>query len=660
MKWLRLRTASAAVPSEALTRPQLGWLIAASAAAYAPHIGQQPVWLLSACLLLLGLRALLWQQRRPTAPRWLLVALSVAALGAVLIAYRQIFGRAPGVALVALFLALKLNETHSRRDAHVLVQGALFLTFATFLTVQGMATTLLAALSAWISLAALCAATHGTRGVRDNLLRSGRLLLMAIPAMLVLFVLFPRISAPLWGLPLDAHAGRSGLSDSMAPGSIAQLSLSDEIAFRAKFDDAQPAQQDLYWRGPVLSQLEGNRWAISARTRHSFAALPYTPRNAQARYEITLEPHGKNWLFALDYPQSLPEGSTLSADYQLLARKAVIDRRRYAVESAPVPGLGRDEPAAILDETRALPRLGNPRARRFARELAARADTPRALVASVLSNFREQEFTYTLEPPLLGDDAIDEFLFDTRRGFCEHYAAAFVYLMRAAGVPARIVTGYQGGERNPVDGYIVVRQSDAHAWAEVWYADSGWTRIDPTAAIQPSRIERGLAQALPRGEPLPFMLRADFDMLRALRFRWDALANAYNQWVIGYDAVRQRELMARMGMRDADWQKLAFWLVGLGALLLAVYTLWALRQHAPRDPWLIAWRRVTRKLARRGLAQEAWEGPQAYCERVAAARGDLAAAMKQIAALYCAGRYGPAPDNTALTELRRLARHFKP
>ncbi|MBL8484111.1 MAG: DUF3488 domain-containing transglutaminase family protein, partial [Rhodocyclaceae bacterium] len=530
MKFWRLRAAGTAVPAEALNRAQVGWLIAASAAAYAPHIGQQPPWLIAACAALLGLRVLLWHLRRNTAPRWLLVVLSVAALGAVLLAYRQIFGRAPGVALVALFLALKLNETRSRRDAHVLVQGALFLTFATFLSVPGIVTTLLAAASAWVSLAALCAATHGTRSARDNLLRTGRLLLMALPAMLVLFVLFPRISAPLWGLPLDAYAGRSGLSDSMAPGSIAQLSLSDAIAFRVQFESGQPAQQELYWRGPVLSHFDGRRWSAAPRTRVTSFALPYAPRAPVTRYNVTLEPHGKNWLFALDYPQNLPEGSMLSGEYQLLARKAVTERQRYSVGSAPVPGLGREDMAALQDDARQLPTLGNARTRRFARELAARAANPRALAASVLAHFREREFTYTLEPPLLGDDTIDEFLFDTRRGFCEHYAAAFVYLMRAGGVPARVVTGYQGGELNPVDGYTVVRQSDAHAWAEVWYADGGWTRVDPTAAILPSRIETSLAQALPRGEPLPFMLRPGFDVLRALRLRWDALANAYKQW----------------------------------------------------------------------------------------------------------------------------------
>jgi transglutaminase-like putative cysteine protease len=276
-----------------------------------------------------------------------------------------------------------------------------------------------------------------------------------------------------------------------------------------------------------------------------------------------------------------------------------------------------------------------------------------------LEYFRRQPFVYTLSPPLLGDNGIDEFLFDTRRGFCEHFAGAFVFLMRAAGLPARVVTGYQGGEVNPVDGYLLVRQSDAHAWAEVWLAGRGWTRVDPTAAVAPNRIERGVVSALPEGDPLPFMVRTNLDWIRKLRFQWEALGNSWDQWVIGYNSDRQREVLTRLGMKQPDWQSMAASMAALTGAIMLGLAAWTIRQRARLDPAQRAWRLLSRKLSRVGLRRRPDEGPMAYSKRIRSAQPGLAEETSAIAGLYAAIRYGRDADASLQRDLMNRVRRLR-
>lgn len=277
----------------------------------------------------------------------------------------------------------------------------------------------------------------------------------------------------------------------------------------------------------------------------------------------------------------------------------------------------------------------------------------------MLDHFRKENYFYTLTPPLLGENSIDQFMFETRRGFCEHYASAFVFAMRAAGIPARVVTGYQGGERNPVDGYLIVRQSDAHAWAEVWLESKGWVRVDPTAAVAPNRIEAGLASAVPAGEPLPFLVRSDLSWLRQLRFRWEAVTNTWNQWVLGYDPVRQREVLARLGMREPDWKAMTAAMAVLCGLLLLGLTVWALHKRVRTDPTVRDWNNLSRKLSRIGLARQDWEGPADYAQRVALARPELSGPLRAITELYIDLRYGKLSGKMPRQKLREMIAELK-
>ncbi|HLO61906.1 MAG TPA: transglutaminase domain-containing protein, partial [Azonexus sp.] len=293
----------------------------------------------------------------------------------------------------------------------------------------------------------------------------------------------------------------------------------------------------------------------------------------------------------------------------------------------------------ILRRNLALPRNANPRSLTLAQGWRDSDNRPQAIIRQALALFAA-EFTYTLQPPLLGPNGIDEFLFQTRRGFCEHYAGAFVFLMRAAGIPARVVSGYQGGEFNPLDGYLVVRQSDAHAWAEIWLDGQGWVRVDPTSAVSPARIETGIADALPFGEPLPALVQWRADWLRALRYRWEAVNNAWNQHILGYDPQRQRELLSRLGLPDTDWRSLATLLGIACSVLVAAMLAWTLYQRPRRDPALQLWQKALLQLARRQVDCAPWETPMALAQRVREQRPDLAEAFQHVVDAYLQARYG--------------------
>jgi transglutaminase-like putative cysteine protease len=638
--------------SPSLSFRQTLWLLLAALAGTLPLVPSFPVWLTAGAGIALLLRAWLLWRRATLPPPWLLSFVAFTCAVGIHLQFHSLFGKDPGLAMLIGFLALKLLETRSVRDAYAVIYLGYFLILGSFLYSQTMPAAALAACAVFVITAALVNLNDDRRPVAATLRSSGLLLAHGVPFMLLLFVLFPRVAGPLWGLPGDAYSGYAGLSDTMSPGSISRLSLSDAIAFRVRFAQAPPPHATLYWRGPVLTLFDGRTWRVGDSAA-GLSLPPYRTGAGGIAYEVTLEPDNRRWLYALELPATLPEGGRMTADYQILTSAPVRARLRYSLVSQAGIQAGAGESPARLSDALQLPPEGNPRAREFAAELRRSAGGDAQVVAAMLANFRNAAFYYTLEPPLLGNDPVDEFLFDSRRGFCEHYAGSFVFVMRAAGIPARVVTGYQGGEINPVDGFLEVRQMDAHAWAEVWLAGRGWLRVDPTAAIAPQRVESSLAAALPAGEPLPLLIRADWSWLRDLRYRWDALGNGWNQWVLGYDPQRQVELMRRLGMRSPDWRSMTAVLsIGCGVLMLALAG-WALWQRPRRDPVLAAWNRLSRKLGRRGLARLPWEGPRQYAARVASVLPSLAGELGAIAEAYEGLRYGGIRGDSELRALRR-------
>lgn len=637
----------------------LAWILASLGLAIGPHLGHMPLWVGPLCLAL-GLWRVAAERGKTKLPnRGLLFALTVAATAGILAHFHTLLGRDAGVTLLVAMIALKLMEMKSSRDTMVVIFLSYFLVITGFLYSQSIPMALYLLLVVLVTTTAMIGYNDVNHGlsVRPRLRLAGSLLIQAVPLMLVLFVLFPRVP-PLWGLPKDAHAGMTGLSDSMSPGTISQLIQSEATAFRVKFDGAPPRPNARYWRGPVLWDYDGRTWATRTPLEDRPAQL--VPLSQALNYTVTLEPHNQRWLFALELPATLPPGSRASGDLQILTPSPVQHRLRYSAASHTRYRLGSELTKNERQRALHLPVETNPRTRKLAERWRNTLPNPQAITNEALAMFRNQAFIYTLSPPLLGQQAVDDFLFRTRRGFCEHYASAFVFLMRAAGVPARVVTGYQGGEMNPLGDYMIVRQSDAHAWAEVWLNQQGWVRIDPTAAVSPDRVESGIAASLPTAE-LPFALtRLDTAWLKRARLSWDLLNNNWNQWVLGYGHERQRSFLSRFHASLASWQGMTVALVaGIAALLLGI-ALWML-WHAPRrgtDPVQAAYQTYCARLARRGIAKPAHEGPADFALRAVRQRPDLAPQIERITQLYIHLRYGRQRETAR--ELQQAVRHFRP
>ncbi|MGH8686433.1 MAG: transglutaminase TgpA family protein [Burkholderiales bacterium] len=635
---------------------ELAALLASLVLVVAPHALRMPWWL---SVLVAGLYAwrvavaLGWAE---TPSRWLLLLVAVLCIAVVYLEYRTLFGRTTGIVLLGVFSGLKLMEMRSHRDAAVIAFLCYFLVMTNLMYTQSIPTALLMLVALVAITATLVGLAAPRRPARANLATAGLLLAHAAPAALVLFLLFPRVEGPLWALPQDAYAGLTGLSDTMSPGNLSLLAQSDAIAFRAEFEGDPPPPRERYWRGPVLWDFDGRTWRMGPGW-----VEPLDPPRGSGRYDytVTLEPHNRTWLFALERVASLPRRSRLTNDGMVVSAEPVRTRLRYDAASVAHPDPEPLEREGSLRRALVLPAQGNPRARALAERWRRESAGPADIVSRAIDYFRDSRLAYTLEPPLLGRDTVDEFLFDTRAGFCEHFASSFVFLMRAAGVPARVVTGYQGGEVNYVDRVITVRQSDAHAWAEVFLTGRGWVRMDPTAAAVPGRVDAGLARSVREGDPVPLLLRPQLEWLRSLRSNWEAIAYRWNVWVLGYGVDRQRDLMSRIGMRDADWRKLtATMATVLGAFTLGLIA-WSLGRRVRPDPVQRAWLAFCRKLAARGVVRAAHEGPRDFAVRAARRLPAAGPRILAVGELYVVARYGrdTAPERVA--ELRRRVRDLE-
>ena len=646
-----------------LTPERALWITGCLALVMLPHATRIPVWVSASFALLSGWRVANATRGLPLPSKWPIIMISAAMLAAVYVTYGTLFGRDVGIALLAVLSGMKLMESRNLRDAYVLSALGYFLVITNFLYSQSIFTGIYMLVVVVLMTATLIAFStdRGALAARARLRMAAGMLFQAAPLMLVLFFLFPRLPGPLWGLPRDAHSAVSGLSESMSPGRISRLSLSDAVAFRVTFQSKAPATNQLYWRGPVLWHTDGREW-VSGKPARSWRAQYAELRGEPVDYTVTIEPHQQSWLYALEVPTTIPRGAQMTQDFQLRTPKPVRARRRYELRSFPQARRSRasiDEQTAALE----LPPGMHPKARALALGWREELRNDDAVVTRALDYFRQQPFVYTLTPPLLKNDAVDEFLFDTRSGFCESYAASFAVLMRAAGIPARIVTGYQGGEFNPLGEYLIVRQRDAHAWAEVWLGDRGWVRVDPTGAVAPSRIELGMDAAIP-----PTMGPAGLDLptrgplwetWRQWRYGIDAIKSGWNEWVLGYGSQRQRELLALFGVDSGKPSALVMGMLAIIGAMLGVLALGlARRQPLPVDPVVRVYRRFCRKLARAGVARRASEGPLDFAARAVSERPQLRRPVDQITDMYVALRY--AGNERPMGDFKRAVSAFRP
>ncbi|HWI83586.1 DUF3488 and transglutaminase-like domain-containing protein, partial [Ramlibacter sp.] len=615
------------------------FLLAVIAWVVLPQVRNLPLWcsgLTAAVLLWRGWIAV------SAAPlpraRWVL-ALLVGAVAATVATHRTVLGRDAGVTLIVVLLALKTLELRGRRDIFVVFFLGFFTLLTNFFFSQSLPTAL-AMLVALLGLLTALVNAHlpvGRPPLSQAARVAGLMALLGAPIMAVLFVLFPRL-APLWGIPADAMSGRSGLAATMQVGTIAQLALDDSIAMRIRFEGPQPMQGDLYFRGPVLSAFDGREWRALSRRRGSawpvdiggLARLQVLGH--PVRYEVTMEPNNRPWLLVLDAVATPPAApgfaAAMTSELVWVTDRPITDLLRYRAESHTDFRHGASSIAAVLPEYLDLPPGFNPRTHDLAQQWrgdpALARGGPPAFVQAALDRLRTGNYHYTLDPGVFGEHGADEFWFDRREGFCEHIASSFVVLMRELGIPARIVTGYQGGERNAVDGYWVVRQSDAHAWTEVWLAGRGWVRVDPTAAVAPGRV--GSIQRLrPRPGVIAGALGAVTPELSLdLRALWEAINNGWNQWVLNYTQSRQLNLLKDIGFRSPGWEDLLLLVLGLlvaAALAGAAWAAWERRQH---DPWLRLLHRVRRRVRQLGVDLPAQAPPREIATVVTGRFGERA------------------------------------
>lgn len=633
------------MPSLLAGRRERLLLVALVALVSAPHIVHLPLWASGLAVCVLAWQTWAHAAGRAPPPPGLRVGLTLLLFAGVALGFGRIDGAMPGVTLLVLMLALKLCEMARSRDAMVVLALCCVVLVAQFIFSQSPIMAAALVLQAWAIVAAFVY-LHTRRAAgraRHAAGESATLLGLALPVAVALFLLFPRLPGPLWGLPSDTGSqGITGLSDHMAPGAISQLARSDALAFRARFDGAVPPPAARYWRGPVFWDLDDGNWH-NRRSAPSAGPSQISAIGPTQQVAITLEPSHQRWLIALDMPLSSTHAHRRTHGDNLVSPDPIETRIRYIETSATRYRLGRHLVPATRRRALALPASGNPRTRALARRWAAQDSAASAIVHRALQRFHDQPYRYTLDVPRTSPgNGIDDFLFDTRAGFCEHYAGAFVFLMRAAGVPARVVTGYLGGRPGLGGNYWIVRQADAHAWAEVWYPQQGWQRVDPTAAVAPERIERGIAQSLAEPGDLGFMARGQRgNPWYEAGLVWDALDAGWNQWFLAYGPALQDRLFRNLGLSGmgSALGLLTALVVGLMMIASALMA-WRMRRPGPDDPVTAAWQRIDRRLARLDLARRPGETVHHQARRVADTRPDLAEPIQDLAARYARLRFG--------------------
>jgi transglutaminase-like putative cysteine protease len=623
-------------------------------------LGSAPIWcvaigLACAAWRILTLNGYLAPPKQRKGVRFAMGAITGLLVVAVALRFRTLNGLAAGTALLVVMGALKVVESRVRRDDAIIIGVSLFLLLAAGLAGQSLLRAPLYLLALWGACAAIALVAHGgsSLSTRAALRLSARTLVMSLPLALLCFAFFPRVAGQFWALQGGSSA-TTGLTDEMSPGNIGQLATEYDPAFRATFTATPPRQSALYWRGPVLNSFDGFTWRRE-RTRE-YRAPHIDLIGDEVRYRITMEPSNQRWLFALDTVAGSPRREiALTHDRVLIAMDPVTAVTSYdAVSHLETRAEQPLSDYARTIETR-LPLDRNPRARALAQDLRTRARSDGEFARLVLDWFRTQGLEYTLEPGVTTIDSVDTTLFDSKRGFCGHFASAYANLMRAAGIPARVVTGYLGGEWNPVGGYYLVRQSEAHAWTEVWLDERGWTRIDPTAVVAPERLQRGVFELLAGSLPTTSTFVHNTPVLRRITLVWDGMNQWWQSNVVEFNLRSQFNLLGRLGIDSPSWQHLG-WAFALGLLAWIAWIALALRRGvgvSRHDEISRLWLKANRKFGRVALPRQPAEGPLDYAARIGAARPDLKSLALDIAQRYAALRFGAHASDEQMAEFRR-------
>ncbi|MCW8857077.1 MAG: DUF3488 and transglutaminase-like domain-containing protein [Kangiella sp.] len=631
-----------------LTRPGvIPLLILVQAIVLLPLWFYLPAWISISTVALLCIRFVVYKKKIKL-PSWLILILALCALGGVFVYFRTISGREAGVGLISLMYTFKLLEAKNYRDGALILFISFFILVTAFLYDESILMGFYLFASIMVILMGLIAlnSLKGVEGIRQIGKTSGVALLQALPIMLILFFLFPRLSGPLWAMPSQRETGL-GIDDEMIPGSMAGLYGFDEIAFRVDFEDASPPISQMYWRGLVLSKFNGIAWTRG--TESLLRSEDYPVGEPTYAYRVQLEANNRHWIFGLeDLIEPPNQQILLFNNYTWRNSQRVTQRQLYSAQSYDIDYSNTELSEWQIQTNTELPDNGNQETKEWAINEYERAGEPKEFVRFVLSYIRQQNYHYTLLPKIIEQNVIDGFWFGSREGYCEHYASAFVFIMRAAGIPARVVTGYQGGEYNPYGDYYIVRQKDAHAWTEVWLEGEGWRRVDPTAAIHPSRVDDSLLnQTSSRDDWF-----TDFDslsdrenselarsLLEKISLRWDAMQSFWNETVMGYDRDIQLNWLSKLGINNDQWRYLGYALLATILFTGAGFGLWILGQAKSRDKVESAYRQFQTILAKQGVELKLSEGPKDLLNRIKQEHPELYAKVVPVIKHYIAIRY---------------------
>ena len=642
------------------------WLLSGLGLTTLPHLERLPLVISAIFVSIFTLSLFIHTKKIKRPNKFVRLTLTLLIVFIVSMTHGTLIGQGASISLLIAMCAIKLTEIFSDRDIYISVLIGLFVLITHFfhsyslLLMIYLFGCILILLSTLVSLNRSCSPKQAN--IRSNLKLSLSVLLQGLPIMIILFFFFPRFGSPLWGLPNNASSGTTGLSDSMEIGNIGSLIQSNAVAFRAEFDNYIPQNSKLYWRGPVLTYTDGRKWLTesSVKNKQNFInRVPFTLAEDNISYTITLEPSNNPWLFALDLPTTIPDRGRLSSTYQLITDDVINQPLRYKLNSATNYAVEQNYRTELVEALQ-LPADVNTQAVELGKSLREKFNSSSQITAAALDYFSTQNFTYTLQPPVLNSThPVDQFLFQTRRGFCEHFSAAFTVILRAAGIPARVVTGYQGGDLNPLGDYFIVRQRDAHAWTEVWMDSKGWVRIDPTSVVAPDRITDGSDEIFEQSETRQPLFSYSNPLFNSIRYSLDWANNRWTQWVINYDHKRQNNFFSNLGLHN--WTNailVMVFLVTSIASLIALYVVYQNRYRLP--PQLSLWYKFCHKLEQIDLPRYPHEGPKDYYHRIIIKRPELDDVIKPIIDGFIQLNYANSNDKTIENQLRQAVNQFKP
>ena len=637
------------------------WLVISLALVTSPHLTRFPAWSILLIVILFIWRLISIFRHGWCLPKWLLIILTLLSCAGIFMHFGTVFGKTAGSVLLSILLAIKLHESQTRRDYMLLLSLSFFIIVTNFLFSQSIPTVLFMLFVVIVLIITMISINQNNAPLPDKvkIKLAVKMLFQAIPLMLVMFILFPRVSGPLWKLPEEKQTATSGLSNTMSPGDISNLIQSNAVAFRAEFHQSIPLQHQLYWRAIILWYFDGRTWEQGKTNLSPSAKID--AYSSLTEYTVTLEPHQNNWLFALDIPVQVPEKIQYTNNFVLRLHNKLTTLYQYNVASALQYTIQRDISVWEKSAGLKIPLNSNPQTVRLGQQLKNQYNNPQDIIDHVLNMYNQQNYHYTLQPPLTpGFNPVDQFLFKTKKGFCEHYASSFTLLMRAAGIPARIVLGYQGGTINPVNQILTVYQKDAHAWSEVWIKNRGWVRIDPTAAIAPQRVELNLNAALDADEARPFHMLMSNSLLKDIIFYWDALDNQWNQWIIGYDESLQQALLEKLLKQRVNLSDIIILMVIGFSLTLIVISLWIFKPwyKQQKDPVVEYYHNFCDKLSRKGIHRELYEGPVDFARRAVEQLPEQKDQIQLITRLYTKLRYETTHTERQIEQFRLHTRRF--